>query len=78
MHRPGIANVYGATVTLEGTTIEEVERYHRDTLQLAVAETNRHYRERQSEQGARRVREDALQEEHRKRVEEASKRIKFD
>jgi hypothetical protein len=78
MHRPGIANVYGASVTLEGTTIEEVERYHRDTLQLTIAETNRQYRERQIEQRARRVREDALREEHRKRIEDASKRIKFD
>jgi len=78
MHRPGIANVYGATVTLEGTTIEEVERYHRDTLQLAIAETNRQYREWRREQDQRRAREDALREEHRKRIEDASKRIKFD
>jgi len=31
-HRPGIVKIYGATVTLDGTTIEDVERYHRDTL----------------------------------------------
>jgi hypothetical protein len=43
MHRPGIARIQGATITLNGTTIEEVERYHRDTLQLAVAETNKQY-----------------------------------
>ena len=78
MHRPGIANVYDATVTLDGTTIEEVERCHRDTLQLAIAETNRQYRELRREQDQRRVREDALREEHRKRIEDASKRIKFD
>ena len=45
MHRPGIARVNGSTVTLDGTTIERVERYHRDTLQLAIAEANRLYRE---------------------------------
>jgi hypothetical protein len=78
MHRPGIANVYGATVTLDGTTIDEVERYHRDTLQLAVAETNRQYREWRREQERSRAREEALREEHRKRIEDASKRIKFD
>jgi hypothetical protein len=43
MHRPGIASVYGTTVELNGTTIEEVEQYHRDTLQLALEETNRRY-----------------------------------
>lgn len=78
MHRPGIASVYGATVTLDGTTIDEVERYHRDTLQLAVAEANRQYREWQREQKQSRAREDTLREEHRKRIEDASKRIKFD
>jgi len=77
-HRPGIASVQGASIILNGTTIEEVETYHRDTLQLAVAETNKQYREWQTEQELRVSREKALREEHRKRVEDASKRIKFD
>jgi hypothetical protein len=78
MHRPGTASVSGSTLTLDGTTIDEVERYHRDTLQLAIAETNRQYREQQREQEQSRAREDALRQEHRKRIEDASKRIKFD
>ena len=78
MHRPGIASVDGSTVILEGTTIEEVERYHRDTLQLAVGETNRQYRERLMTQENHSARENAAREEHRRRIEEASKRIKFD
>jgi len=61
-----------------GTTIEEVERYHRDTLQLAVAETNRQYRDSGREQEQRQAREQAICEEHRKRIDDASKRIKFD
>jgi hypothetical protein len=78
MHRPGIATVSGATVVLNGTTIEEVERYHRDTLQLAISETNRQYREWRRKQEQRRAQEEAAREEHRKRIEDASKRIKFD
>jgi hypothetical protein len=78
MHRPGIASIYGSTVTLNGTTIDEVERYHRDTLQFVIAESNRQYRESRREQDQRRAREDALREEHRKSIEDASKRIKFD
>ena len=58
-------------MTLTGTTIEEVQRYHRDTLQLAVKETNRQYREL-------RAKEDARLEEHRRRMKNASKSIKFD
>jgi len=78
MHRPGIARVSGSTVTLNGTTIEEVERYHRDTLQLAVSESNRRYREWQQKLAQRRAQEEAVREEHRKRIGDASKRIKFD
>ena len=41
MHRPGIVRVEGDKVILDGTTIEEVERYHRDTLDLALDAANR-------------------------------------
>ena len=78
MHRPGIASVYGSTVTLNGTTIDEVERYHRDTLQLAITETNRQYGEWRREQEQRHARETALREERQKRIENASKCVKFD
>lgn len=74
MHRPGNASINGATITLCGTTIEEVERYHRNTLQLSVEETNRQYRQRLLAEEQRRARADA----HRKQVDEVSKRIKFD
>lgn len=78
MHRPGIARVNDATVTLEGTTIEEVEKYHRDTLQLVISETNKEYRAWQDKQEQIRAREQAMREEQQKRVEDAAKRIKFD
>jgi len=78
MHRPGIASVDGATITLDGTTIDEVERYHRDTLQLAIAATNRQYWESLGEGEQCRARAYSQREEHRKRIEDTSKRIKFD
>jgi hypothetical protein len=78
MHRPGIMNVWGSTVTLQGTTIEEVERYHRDTLQLAIALNNRQYRERRQKQEARCGSDNVQRADHQKRVENVSKRIKFD
>lgn len=77
-HRPGIATISGSTITLNGTTIEEVEQHHRDTLQLAVNETNRQYREWRSEQDQRLAREETLRDSHRKRVEDVSKKITFD
>ncbi len=78
MHRPGIARIHDATVTLDGTTIEEIERYHRDTLQLVVAETNKQYQDWRSVEDGRQAREKAEREHRRKNLEDASKRIKFD
>ncbi len=45
MHRPGIVTVEGDKVVLDGTTVEEVKQYHRDTLILAANEANRLYAE---------------------------------
>ena len=78
MHRPGIANIQDATVVLDGTTIDEVEQYHRDTLQLAINKTNHQYREWRDKQEQYRAREEALREDHEKHIEDVSKRIKFD
>ena len=41
MHRPGIASVLGSKIVLNGTTLEEVKKYHRDTLVLCVGEANK-------------------------------------
>jgi hypothetical protein len=71
-------SIHRATVTRDGTTIEEVESCHRDTLQLIVAETNRQYRDWQNKQKQRREREETTRRQHRNRIEDASKRIKFD
>jgi hypothetical protein len=40
MHRPGIASVSGDKIILDGTTIEEVRDYHRETLILCVGTAN--------------------------------------
>jgi hypothetical protein len=39
-HRPGIAQVVGDTIVLNGTTVEEVRDVHAKTLTLAVEATN--------------------------------------
>jgi hypothetical protein len=78
MHRPGIASVLGDKIILDGTTLEEVEEHHKETLLLAVREANRKYsellvrREREEQQKADRV------QKHREVVQEKAKRIKFD
>jgi hypothetical protein len=78
MHRPGIASVTRDTVHLDGTTIDEVQRYHRDTLILAAQEANSKYLEllrlRQQEQ----QREQQRIEQHKQNLKDIAKNIKFD
>lgn len=45
MHRPKIASVIGDKIILDGTTIDEVKSYHRDTLLLCIEEANKQERE---------------------------------
>ena len=78
MHRPGIAKVVGNTIVLDGTTIDEVERYHRNTLQGAVEKANRQYRQLLQNQQDERGRKEAARQEHRSHVEDVASRIKFD
>src|SRR5437867_9436171 len=77
MHRPGIAKVYGDKVILDGTTVDEVEKYHRETLLLAADEANKKYTELQARRLAEEARERARLDAHKKSVEDAAKRLKF-
>jgi hypothetical protein len=40
MHRPGIAQVYGDRIVLDGTTLDEVAKYHAATLVAVVERFN--------------------------------------
>jgi TIR domain len=78
MHRPGIASVVGDTIVLDSTTLDEVKLYHRSTLKLALAETNRQYNELQSQRRAAEERERARAEAHRQEVAKKAGDISFD
>ena len=78
MHRPGIASTYGNKVILEGTTIEEVEKYHKDTLKLAVEVANRQLDEINFKRQQKEERERIDREQHQKNIDEANKRMRFD
>jgi hypothetical protein len=77
-HRRGIARVREDRIILDGTTIEEVEKYHRDTLVLVVERVNQMMAKREAQQREEEEHRQRQSEEHRKRVEGVSKRIKFD
>lgn len=77
-HRPGIASVFGDRIILDGTTVQEVEHYHRETLILAVNEANRQFAEWDANQRRAEEAERLRLEKHKNNVEEATKRLKFD
>ena len=78
MHRPGIASVISNTIVLNGTTIDEVDKYHRETLMAAVEKTNRDYRMWLQSQEHNRARQEAASQENRRHVEDVASNIKFD
>lgn len=78
MHRPGIARVCGDKLILDGTTIEEVQKYHRDTLVLCVQETNRIIDEAEAQQRQEEEAQQRFAEEHKQHVRDLSDRIRFD
>jgi hypothetical protein len=77
-HRPGISEVRGDRIWLNGTTLEEVAKTHKATLQLALDETNRKYVAFESARRADEERRRKEAEVHEQHVREAAKNIKFD
>jgi hypothetical protein len=78
MHRPGILSVTGDKIILDGTTIEEVEKYHRDTLLLVVERANEVWEdmERRSRERGRLEAEQRAQ--HEQAVRDAANRLRFE
>jgi hypothetical protein len=78
MHRPSIGKVSGDRIILDGTTIEEVEKYHRETLLAVLERVNEEIA--QLEARKQREAEVALErrQQHESTVNDVSKRIKFD
>lgn len=77
MHRPHIASVVGDEIILNGTTIEEVRDYHRDTLVLCVEEANKLEVEYLEKERKRQAREEAARSAYRKNVEDVAGTIDF-
>ena len=77
MHRPGIARVESDKIILDGTTIEEVKQYHRDTLILCVEKTNEEEKQyRRREEQLKRTKQEDI-ENHYINIEDLSIDLKF-
>jgi len=77
MHRPGIARVVGSRIILDGTTIEEVERYHLATLKLAVDATNAGRAAQREQERQHREAQDHQRLQHEAAVQLSLQRLDF-
>jgi len=77
MHRPRIARVVGDTVVLDGTTMDEVEKVHKGTLEAAVARANREYRDYDEKRAAKAAQDAERAAQHKREVDEVADRLKF-
>ena len=78
MHRPGIASVHGDTIVLDGTTMDELERYHVRTLRLCVDQANRNEAAHMERVRQQHEREETARRDHEHQVDEIADRLRFD
>lgn len=78
MHRPGIARVQSNMIILNGTTLDEVKKYHRDTLVLCVSEANKNEEQIIAENRRKADVERERSESHLKSIRNLADDIDFD
>ena len=77
-HRPGIAEVYADRVVLNGTTVEEIEEVHRETLKVVRSDVNTRYAQWEAIQSQREEASKQREVQHENQVRDAAKRMRFD
>ena len=78
MHRPGIAGVIDSKIILNGTTIEEVQQYHKGTLILCVNVANEEEAKILGHKRQREERQRQYTERHKKVVRDIADDLDFD
>ncbi len=77
MHRPGIASVYADKIILDGTTLDEVQKYHKETLIMCVEIANKEEKKILQREEVERLKAQQAEEERRKQVEAFASQITF-
>lgn len=78
MHRPGIAKVTGDKVILDGTTLEEVEKYHHETLLGVLGVVNQRYGEYRARRQHEAEHKREIKARHDETISDVLKRMKFE
>ena len=74
----GIASVFGDMLVLNGTTMEEVEKYHLATLKIVIPRVNDLAEQQEQRHQEKTRRKDYKRTRHRAAVREVSSRLRFD
>jgi hypothetical protein len=77
-HRPGIARVVGDKIILDGTTLEEVEEVHRETLKGVLNDVNARFAELEQREKQQQDERARREQEHADHVRDAARRIRFE
>lgn len=77
MHRPSIASINEKRIILNGTTIEEVKKYHRNTLMLCIEETNNLISKIEKERYQKELQEKIKENEHSQVIKNIADSILF-
>lgn len=77
MHRFGIASVRYDKIILDGTTLEEVQNYHKDTLLMCVEIANQKEKEYLRQENEKKEKARQEEEERKRKVAEMASKITF-
>lgn len=77
MHRSRIASIQYDKIILDGTTLEEVQKYHKETLLMCVNIANKKEKEYLQKENEARERAQQEEEERKRRVAEIASKIVF-
>ena len=77
MHRPGIASISGSKIILNGTTVEEVRDYHRNTLKYCVEAANHLEAQFIAEEQRRQKQRELQEQEFRNNISSIARDIEF-
>jgi hypothetical protein len=78
MHRPGICRVYADRITLDGTTLDEVERVHKETLKLVLEVVNAQVERLEQAAQLKAAEQQRQAQVHADGVKEKTARIRFE
>lgn len=78
MHRSNIAHIIGDELILDGTSIDEIEDYHLETLKIVLQDTNKTIADMEATKKQQLIQERESQKRHQDHLKDVAHRLDFD